>query len=111
MTEGAAEVGLGRVVSRIHPALPDYLTSCAGFCEWFTGQIATSDDYPRYSIGLQRRTMSAMLGHAVVPTPGTTLTVFSGRWMSTGIPAGSARKPLPGPTASGRQHRSRPDLP
>jgi hypothetical protein len=70
--EDAAQVGLltglGGVVYRIHPALPGYLTAgwhavdpsgydpkreaseqslltaCAAFCEWLTGQIATSDD-------------------------------------------------------------------
>ena len=75
---------------RIHPALPGYLaagwhaedpagydqereaceqalcTACAAFSRWLTGQIESGDAALAYAvIGLQRRTLGAMLGHAL----------------------------------------------
>lgn len=75
---------------RIHPALPGYLAAgwqaedpdgygaereaceqslcaaCAAFSEWLTRQIDSGNADLAYTvIGLQRRTLSAMLGHAL----------------------------------------------
>ena len=75
---------------RIHPALPGYLAAawhaedpggyeqerqaaeqalcaaCAAFSQWLTGQIESGDAALAYAlIGLQRRTLGAMLGHAL----------------------------------------------
>ncbi len=90
----AARVGLLTSLDsgmyRIHPALPGYLaagwhtedpasygpereaceqalcTACAAFSEWLTGQIESGDAASAYAIvGLQRRTLGAMLGHAL----------------------------------------------
>ena len=92
--EDAARVGLlspiGGGMYQIHPALPGYLAAawqaedpggyeeerqaaeqalraaCAAFSEWLTGQIASGDAALAYTlIGLQRRTLGAMLGHAL----------------------------------------------
>jgi len=92
--QDAARVGLlspiGGGIYRIHPALPGYLaaawhaanpggyqeerqaseqglrTACAAFSEWLTGQIASGDAALAYMlIGLHRRTLGAMLGHAL----------------------------------------------
>ena len=92
--QDAARVGLlspiGGGMYRIHPALPGYLTAawqaedpgsyeeerqaaeqalqaaCAAFSRWLTGQIASGDAALAYTlIGLQRRTLGAMLGHAL----------------------------------------------
>ena len=92
--EDAARVGLltglGAGMYRIHPALPGYLaagwhaedpagygpereaceqalcTACAAFSRWLTGQIESGDAAFAYTIiGLQRRTLGAMLGHAL----------------------------------------------
>ena len=92
--EDAARVGLltglGAGMYRIHPALPGYLaagwhaedpagygqereaceqalcTACAAFSRWLTGQIESGDAALAYAvIGLQRRTLGAMLGHAL----------------------------------------------
>jgi tetratricopeptide (TPR) repeat protein len=92
--EDAARVGLlspiGGGMYRIHPALPAYLAAawhagnpgvyqedrqateqalraaCAAFSQWLTGQIASGDAAFAYAlIGLQRRTLGAMLGHAL----------------------------------------------
>ena len=92
--EDAARVGLltglGAGMYRIHPALPGYLaagwhagdpagygperdaceqtlcTACAGFSRWLTGQIESGNAALAYTIiGLQRRTLGAMLGHAL----------------------------------------------
>ena len=92
--EDAARVGLltslGAGMYQIHPALPGYLAAgwraedpsgydpereaceqalcaaCAAFSQWLTGQIATGDAAIAYAIiGLQRRTLGAMLGHAL----------------------------------------------
>jgi tetratricopeptide (TPR) repeat protein len=92
--EDAARVGLltgkGVGMYQIHPALPGYLaagwhagdpagygpereaceqalcTACAAFSEWLTGQIESGDAALAYAvIGLQRRTLGAMLGHAL----------------------------------------------
>ena len=92
--EDAARVGLlspvGGGMYRIHPALPGYLAAawhaedpggyeeerqaaeqalraaCAAFSRWLTGQIASGDAALAYTlIGLQRRTLGAMLGHAL----------------------------------------------
>ena len=82
--------GLGAGMYRIHPALPGYLAAgwraadpagyarereaceqalraaCAGFSRWLTGQIGSGDAGFAYAvIGLQRRTLGAMLGHAL----------------------------------------------
>ena len=82
--------GLGSGMYRIHPALPGYLaagwqadspggygpereaceqalcTACAAFGRWATGQIASGNAALAYAaIGLQRRTLGAMLGHAL----------------------------------------------
>ena len=94
MLEDAARVGLltglGAGMYRIHPALPGYLaagwhaedpggydqereaceqalcTACAAFSRWLTGQIESGDAALAYAIiGLQRRTLGAMLGHAL----------------------------------------------
>ena len=75
---------------QIHPALPGYLaagwhaedpagydqereaceqalcTACAAFSRWLTGQIESGNAALAYTvIGLQRRTLGAMLGHAL----------------------------------------------
>jgi CHAT domain len=92
--EDAARVGLltvlGAGMYRIHPALPGYLAAgwhaedlasyvsereaceqalcaaCAYFSRWLTGQIDSGDAALAYAvIGLQRRTLGAMLGHAL----------------------------------------------
>jgi len=92
--QDAARVGLlspvGGGMYRIHPALPGYLAAawhaanpggyqkerqaaeqalsaaCAAFSQWLTGQIAAGDAALAYTlIGLQRRTLGAMLGHAL----------------------------------------------
>jgi tetratricopeptide (TPR) repeat protein len=92
--QDAARVGLfseiGDGMYRIHPALPGYLaaawrdgnpggyeeerraaeqvlrTACASFSRWATGQIASGDAAFGYTlIGLQRRTLGSMLGHAL----------------------------------------------
>jgi hypothetical protein len=90
----AARVGLlsriGGGMFQIHPALPGYLavgwhtedpggydrerraceealcTACAAMSQWLTGQIESGDAASAYTmIGLQRRTLGAMLGHAL----------------------------------------------
>jgi tetratricopeptide (TPR) repeat protein len=92
--EDAARVGLltglGAGMYRIHPALPGYLaagwhagdpdgynqervaceqalcTAGAAFSLWLRGQIGSGDAALAYAIiGLQRRTLGAMLGHAL----------------------------------------------
>jgi tetratricopeptide (TPR) repeat protein len=92
--EDATRVGLltslGAGMYQIHPALPGYLaagwhaedpatyreeraaceqalcTACAGFSRWLTGQIGSGDAAFAYAIlGLQRRTLGVMLGHAL----------------------------------------------
>ena len=92
--EDAARVGLltglGGGMYRIHPALPGYLaagwyaedpvgygpeqeacelalcTACATFSRWLTEQIESENAASAYiTIGLQRRTLAAMLGHAL----------------------------------------------
>ena len=92
--EDAARVGLltglGAGMYQIHPALPGYLaagwhaedpagyapereaceqalcTASAAFSRWLTGQIASGNAALAYAvIGLQRRTLGAMLGHAL----------------------------------------------
>ena len=92
--EDAARVGLlspvGGGMYRIHPALPGYLAAawhaedpgsyeeerqaseqtlraaCAAFSRWLTGQIESGDAAFAYKlIGLQRRTLGAMLGQAL----------------------------------------------
>ena len=92
--EDAARVGLltglGSGMYRIHPALPGYLAAgwhaadpagyapereaceqalcaaCAAFSRWLTGQIESGDAALAYAvIGWQRRTLGAMLGHAL----------------------------------------------
>ena len=82
--------GLGGGMYRIHPALPGYLAAgwqaedpagygpereaceralcaaCAGFSRWLTGQIGSGNAAVAYAvIGLQRRTLGAMLGPAL----------------------------------------------
>ena len=82
--------GLGAGMYRIHPALPGYLAAgwhaedpagygperdacekalcaaCAAFSRWLTGQIESGNAALAYAvIGLQRRTLGAMLGHAI----------------------------------------------
>ena len=82
--------GLGAGMYQIHPALPGYLaagwqaedpagyaaerdaseqalcTACAAFSRWLTGQIRSGDAALAYTVlGLQRRTLGAMLGHAL----------------------------------------------
>ena len=90
----AARVGLltdlGAGMYQIHPALPGYLaagwhaedpagysqernaceqglcTACAAFSRWVSGQIGSGNAALAYAvIGLQRRTLGAMLGHAL----------------------------------------------
>ena len=92
--EDAARVGLltslGSGMYRIHPALPGYLaacwyadgpasynqiremceqalcTACGAFSRWLTGQIESEDAAFAYAIiGLQRRTLGAMLGYTL----------------------------------------------
>ena len=92
--EDAARVGLltglGAGMYQIHPALPGYLaagwhaedpagydqereaceqalcTASAAFSRWLTGQIESGNAALAYAIiGLQRRTLGAMLGHAL----------------------------------------------
>jgi tetratricopeptide (TPR) repeat protein len=92
--EDAARVGLltgiGAGMYRIHPALPGYMTAawqaedpdawqqeqaaatnalcaaCAAFSDWLTGQTESGDAALAYAIlGLQRRTLGAMLSHAL----------------------------------------------
>jgi tetratricopeptide (TPR) repeat protein len=83
-------VGLGAGMYRIHPALPGYLaagwqagdpaaydqereaceqavcTACAAFSRWLTRQIESGDAALAYTVvGLQRRTLGTMLGHAL----------------------------------------------
>ncbi len=127
--QDAARVGLltgiGAGMYRIHPALPGYLAAgwhaedpagydqerqaceqalsaaCAAFSRWLTGQVASGDAALAYAvIGWQRRTLGAMLGHALDHRAWDDATASSGRWMSTGTPAAWAGKPPPGPTAS-----------
>jgi len=82
--------GLGAGMYQIHPALPGYLTAgwhvgnpadysaereaceqalctaCAAFSRWLSGQIKSGNAALAYTIiGLQRRTLGAMLGHAL----------------------------------------------
>ncbi len=82
--------GLGAGMYQIHPALPGYLaaawyaenpgcydqerraceqalcTACAAFSRWLTGQIASENAALAYTLlGLQRRTLGAMMGHAL----------------------------------------------
>ena len=82
--------GLGAGMYQIHPALPGYLaagwhadypasyapdretceqalcTACAHFSRWLTGQIQSGNAALAYTIiGWQRRTLGAMLGHAL----------------------------------------------
>ena len=82
--------GLDGGMYQIHPALPGYLaagwhaegpsrynqereaseqalcTACAALSRWLTGQIGSGDAAFAYAvIGLQRRTLGAMLGHAL----------------------------------------------
>jgi tetratricopeptide (TPR) repeat protein len=82
--------GLGSGMYQIHPALPGYLAAgwhagnpgsydqereaseqalcaaCATFSQWLTGQIDSENAAFAYTIiGLQRRTLGAMLGHAL----------------------------------------------
>lgn len=82
--------GLGGGMYEIHPALPGYLAAgwhaenpggynrerraseqalcaaCAQFSRWLTGQIASGDAGLAYAVlGLQRRTLGAMLGHSL----------------------------------------------
>ena len=82
--------GLGAGKYQIHPALPGYLAAgwhaanpggygqerekceqalraaCAAFSQWLTGQIESGNAVLAYDvIGLQRRTLGAMLGHAL----------------------------------------------
>ncbi|HEV3290257.1 MAG TPA: tetratricopeptide repeat protein, partial [Streptosporangiaceae bacterium] len=82
--------GLGGGMYQIHPALPGYLAAgwraedpagygpereaceqalcaaAAGFSRWLAGQIGAGDAGFAYAvIGLQRRTLGAMLGHAL----------------------------------------------
>jgi len=82
--------GLGAGMYRIHPALPGYLaagwhaenpatyseerkaceqalcSACAAFSRWLTGQIESGNAALAYTlIGLQRRTLGAMLGYAL----------------------------------------------
>jgi tetratricopeptide (TPR) repeat protein len=82
--------GLGAGMYRIHPALPGYLAAgwhaanpdgydrerqaceqalfaaCAAFSQWLTRQINSGDAAFAYAlIGLQRRTLGSMLGHAL----------------------------------------------
>jgi tetratricopeptide (TPR) repeat protein len=92
--ENAARVGLltgiGAGMYQIHPALPGYLAAgwhaedpsgyeaeraaceqalraaCAAFSQWLTGQIRSGNAALAYVfIGLQRRTLGAMLSHAL----------------------------------------------
>ena len=92
--QDAARVGLlarlGRSIYRVHPALPGYLaavwradnpggygtereaceqalrTACAAFAQWLNGLTETEDAALAYTaIELQRRTLGAMLGHAL----------------------------------------------
>ena len=92
--DDAARVGLltalGGGMYQIHPALPGYLAAgwhaedpggydqerqaseqalcaaCAAFARWLTGQIASGDAALAYTLlGWQRRTLGAMLGHAL----------------------------------------------
>ena len=92
--QDAARVGLltriGAGMYQIHPALPGYLAAawqagnpvgydqerqaceqalqaaCAALSQWLTGQIQSGDAAFAYQvIGLQRRTLGAMLGHAL----------------------------------------------
>jgi tetratricopeptide (TPR) repeat protein len=92
--EDAARIGLltgvGGGMYRIHPALPSYLaaswhadnpagydrereaceqalcTASAAYSRWLTGQIASGNTALAYAaIGLQRRTLGAMLRHAL----------------------------------------------
>jgi tetratricopeptide (TPR) repeat protein len=92
--DDATRVGLltsiGAGMYQVHPALPGYLaaawraanpdgyeeerraaeqalcTAYAGFGEWLTGQITSGDAALAYTlIRLQRRTLGAMLGHAL----------------------------------------------
>ncbi|HEV3295723.1 MAG TPA: tetratricopeptide repeat protein, partial [Streptosporangiaceae bacterium] len=92
--EDAARVGLltglGAGMYQIHPALPGYLAAgwqagdpagytqeraaceqalraaCAAFSRWLTGQIGSGNAALAYAIlGLQRRSLGAMLGHAL----------------------------------------------
>jgi tetratricopeptide (TPR) repeat protein len=82
--------GLGAGMYQVHPALPGYLAAgwhaedpggydrerevceqalcaaCAAFSRWLTSQIASGDAALAYTLlGLQRRTLGAMLGHAL----------------------------------------------
>ena len=82
--------GLGMGMYQVHPALPGYLAAgwhaedpagydqerqaseqalcaaCAAFARWLTGQIASGDAALAYALlGWQRRTLGAMLGHAL----------------------------------------------
>ena len=92
--DDAARVGLltalGAGMYQVHPALPGYLAAgwhaedpagydqerqaseqalraaCAAFARWLTGQIASGDAALAYTLlGWQRRTLGAMLGHAL----------------------------------------------
>ena len=82
--------GLGTGMYQVHPALPGYLaagwhaadppgydpereaceqalcTATAGFSDWLAGQIGSGDAGFAFAvIGMQRRTLGAMLGHAL----------------------------------------------
>ena len=118
--QGAARVGLLSEISggmfRIHPALPGYLAgawlradpdgyrqereaaeralcaACADFSGWLTGQIGTGSAGPAHRIiGLQRQTLSAMLGHALDhhawDDAGNILTALQAYWHARGLVA------------------------
>jgi tetratricopeptide (TPR) repeat protein len=81
--------GLGHGMYQIHPALPGYLAAdwhagdpvgysqeretceqalcaaCSAFSQWLRGQIDSGSAMAYAYIGLQRRTLGAMLGHAL----------------------------------------------
>ena len=127
--EDAARVGLltglGAGMYRIHPALPGYLAAgwyaedpasyapdreacelalciaSAYFSRWATSQIDFGDAGLAYAlIGLQRRTLGAMLGHALDhrawDEAEDIVRALNAYWDTRGL----GGKPPPGPTAS-----------
>src|SRR5262249_50695396 len=122
--QDAARVGLlsslGAGMYQIHPALPGYLASgwhataldnydherdasdqalsaaCAAFSQWLARQVAPGDAGFAYAIiGLQRRTLGAMLGHALDShawgDAGAIVQVLDAYWDTRGLGDEAAR--------------------
>jgi tetratricopeptide (TPR) repeat protein len=108
--------GIGAGMHQVHPALPGYLaagwraedpggydqerraceqalcTASAAFSRWLTGQIESGNAGLAYTLlGLQRRTLGAMLGHALDhrewPAAGAIVRALDAYWDTRGLSA------------------------